>query len=104
MSYVSFSITEGEADLIRQIVDRAVRMQYDVDRQQLEMDLTACHANGCRLDLDKLLNSPDFDFAHDVFGIRRWLDRSTGTLPVEKFEPRCRFRSVYRSRATRKAS
>lgn len=32
------------------------------------------------LRLDALLSAPDFDFAHDVFGILRHIDRATGEL------------------------
>ena len=53
----------------------------------LEMDLTACHLNGCPLDLVGLLNASSFDFAHDVLGIRDCIDRATGRL-MRRFEPR----------------
>lgn len=52
------------------------------------MDLAATHANGCKLDLDKLLAFDNFNFAHDVFGIREHLDRKTGKLK-DFFLPRC---------------
>ncbi len=78
------------------IADRAVeaarrRSSHPADRllkAEVMMDITATHANGCPLDLDKLLAAPDFDFAHDVFGIRRHLDRTTGELR-DFFLPRC---------------
>lgn len=44
------------------------------------MDITACHANGCPLKLRELLAAEDFNFAHDVFGIRRHLNRETAQL------------------------
>ena len=44
------------------------------------MDVTACHLNGCPLKLDALLAAEEFDFAHDVFGIGRHIDRRNGTL------------------------
>ncbi len=53
-----------------------------------EMDITACHLNGTKLDLDRLLAFGDFDFVHDVFGIARHLDRTTGKLQ-NHFWPRC---------------
>ena len=34
----------------------------------------------CPLDLSALLEAPDSDFAHDVFGIRRHLNRQTKKL------------------------
>jgi len=52
------------------------------------MDITACHANGCPLDLKKLRAAPDFDFVHDVVGIMHHIDRRDGKL-VNFFLPRC---------------
>ena len=40
------------------------------------------------LDLQKLLDAPDGDFGHDVFGIRRHINRQTGELE-NCFLPRC---------------
>jgi hypothetical protein len=52
------------------------------------MDLTACHANGCPLKLEKMLSwERDFDLAHDVWGINRHIDRKTGEMP-DCFLPR----------------
>lgn len=45
-----------------------------------QMDITATHLNGTPLDLDRLLAFDDLNFVHDVFGIARHLDRSTGKL------------------------
>lgn len=39
------------------------------------MDITPVHANLFALDLRNLLAADDFNFSHDVFGIRRHLDR-----------------------------
>ena len=44
------------------------------------MDIEACHSNGCPLRLNELLATDDGNFGHDVFGIRRHLDRETGKL------------------------
>jgi hypothetical protein len=51
------------------------------------MDLTAVHANGCPLRLDELAAADEGNFGHDVFGIRRHIDRSTGKLR-DFFSPR----------------
>lgn len=59
-----------------------------LDLMSLEMDIGAAHANGCKLDLDKLLKADDFNLCHDVFGISRHLDRNTGEL-TGWFVPRC---------------
>lgn len=59
-----------------------------MQRQTILMDLSACHANGCPLDFKRLLAFPDFDFAHDIFGINQRIDRETGQLR-NCFVPRC---------------
>ena len=51
------------------------------------MDITACHANGNPLGLQRLLLADDFTFAHDVFGIRGHINRETGQLE-DCFVPR----------------
>jgi len=53
-----------------------------------DMDITACHRNGMPLDLVKLLQADDFAFAHDVFSIRRHINRRTGRIE-NRFVPRC---------------
>ena len=89
---VSFEVSKGEFRKLSKLADRAVTMAHDYgieyDKQWAQMDLTAAHANGCPLDLDKLALADDFNFAHDVFGIRRHLDRDTGQL-LNCFLPRC---------------
>lgn len=88
---VSFAVTKEEALTIKKIVDRAVKMarahNTKLDRLSLHMDVTACHANGCPLKLEELLGADDFNFSHDVFGIRRHMDRTTGRL-TDHFLPR----------------
>lgn len=62
------------------------------------MDLQATHANGCPLDLDKLLSFDRFNFTHDVLGIERHLDRRddspTGGKLLNHFLPRCARREI----------
>lgn len=81
---ISFNTTEKEFDLIAKIADRALviteRLGIDYSRQTCLMDLTATHANGRKLRLAELAEAPDGDFAHDVLGIRRHLNRDTGKL------------------------
>ncbi len=84
---VSFHTTKPEFETIELITDRAMRVALAQGigkghefKRTLQMDVTACHANGCRLKLHELMNAPDFDFAHDVFGIQRHIDRDTGKL------------------------
>lgn len=96
---ISFSTSNRDADLIAQIAERAERMaamhRHPRDRRKVmdyNMDITAAHANGCRLQLRQLLNADDFNFAHDVFGIERHLNRTTGALE-DCFLPRFAARS-----------
>lgn len=89
---MNFHVTTDEFKTISKIADRASKPAVALGRSyplmDVEMDVTATHANGCPLDLDRLLAFPDFDFAHDVFGIRRHIDRNTGKLG-DCFVPRC---------------
>lgn len=85
MRQVSFDVTQEDRDLIAKIVARTAALAKAeglprVDKMSLTMDLTACHANGTPLRLADLLAADDGNFGHDVFGIRRFLDRETGQL------------------------
>ena len=78
---VNFDTTREEARLIMGIAKRtAAHAAHGFDLLACEMDITACHANGCPLDLARLLAAEDFNFAHDVYGIMAHIDRSTGKL------------------------
>lgn len=90
---LSFDVkTREELDLISAIVERAIPLYRDAgiddDVMTMHMDITACHCSGCPLDLKKLLEAPDGDFGHDVLGIRRHINRSTGVIE-NCFLPRC---------------
>lgn len=80
----SFNVTRKDSDLIGKIVDRGMRLPWShalrPKRIDLHMDITAAHANGCPLRLAALLEADDGNFGHDIGGIRRFLDRSTGEL------------------------
>jgi hypothetical protein len=73
-------------DIMRmsQIADRAIEMakSANIEYKKMDaiMDLDACHSNGNPLRLAALLAADDFNFAHDVFGIRNNIDRHTGKL------------------------
>lgn len=43
------------------------------------MDIAAAN-NSCPLHLEALADASDFEFSHDVFGIERHLNRTTGQL------------------------
>ena len=71
------------AKAIAEIHKRAERVAgHRIDRMSLAMDMAA--ANGVNgnmpLDVGRLLSSDDFNFAHDVFGIMRHMNRNTGEL------------------------
>jgi hypothetical protein len=91
VSEISFAVSREDADLIDQIVDRIEATIQSDDGQwpriDATMDITACVANGCPLDLAQLLASDDFTFTHDVCGIYRNIDRKTGKLG-DHFVPR----------------
>jgi hypothetical protein len=88
-----FETTPEERKLIQAIAQRAHKtalngkIKYPVI--EAAMDITACHCNGCRLDLQKLLDAPEGDFGHDVLGIRKFIDRTTGEINRKAFQPRC---------------
>lgn len=90
MTTISFATTREEMDTILRIISRAeaAGLVHPSERMTLAMDLSACHANGCPLDLAKLEGFPALDFTHDVAGIRRHIDRNTGELR-DCFTPRC---------------
>lgn len=79
-----FTATPEEMAIIKQIAERAVKMAKDLDieydQTSAVMDIEACHCNGNPLDLQRLLDAADGDFGHDVFGIRRFMDRDEGKL------------------------
>lgn len=92
---VSFKVTKLEEAQIKIVMKRAVRLAKlegesltSKKKQHLEMDITAAHANGCALDFTKLLGFDDASFGHDVWGIRKYMNRCTGKL-TDFFVPRC---------------
>jgi len=90
MAYVKWEATPEETKLIVKIVDKALihLKDHQIDRRELHMDLEAIHSNDCKMDFEKLLRAPLFDFVHDICGIRRHIDRDTGKLK-DCFLPRC---------------
>ncbi len=85
---ISFKVSIVDQTLIERIVERAFDIydSYRVpakslpNRLSLTMDITACHANGCPLNLREMLSGADFDFIHDIGGIRENINRKTGEL------------------------
>jgi hypothetical protein len=82
MTEISFDSTPHERELISQIAQRAMGLPWPdhPTKMSLEMDITATHCNGSPLRLADLLKAEAFDFAHDIGGIRRHLNRDTGKL------------------------
>lgn len=92
MNQVNFETTIEEDQIIHKIAKRGLELYKGLgvkrDLMDIEMDITAVHLNDCELQLQKLLDADDFNFAHDVMGIRRHIDRATGKLQ-NCFLPRC---------------
>ena len=88
---ISFRVSLREAEAIDAIAQRAVALcvkhRVDYRIQDAMMDITATHANGNPLRLFDLAAADEFNFAHDVFGIRRHINRETGKLE-DFFRPR----------------
>lgn len=81
---LNWKATKEEYDLITLIAMRAEQIAKRAgaacDRMGLIMDINACHSNGMPLDLARLQAADDANFIHDVFGIRRHINRETGQL------------------------
>ena len=77
---VCFDVTLEETKLIQKIAKRAVERDPELTMLGLDMDLSACHANGCPLRLTELLAADNLNFVHDIYGIRQNIDRETGQL------------------------
>lgn len=99
---IKFDVTAAERRAINAILDRVAgicaQAKMPFDRLAHEMDLCACHANGCPLDFERMLAADDFNLAHDVFGIARHINRD-GESPTAGqlgglFQPRFARREV----------
>jgi hypothetical protein len=90
-------ITQLEFDSIDRIANRAVHMfPGRREHEDIKMDLTACVLGGCELRLEELEVADDLNFAHDLVGIERHLNRQTFQLE-DCFVPRfARGRSINR--------
>jgi hypothetical protein len=80
-------ITQIELDCINRIVNRALFLLPDRQAEHIQMDLIATILGGCKLRLEELERADDFNFAHDIVGIERHLDRTTFML-TNCFTPR----------------
>lgn len=85
---ISWDCKKEDYELISKIANRAIKEYKAIIKMDLNMDITAVHCNGNKMDLEKLLNADDFNFFHDIFGIMKNIDRKTGKL-TNHFLPRC---------------
>lgn len=80
---INFDVSNDDKITIRKIAERAMEsglVSPEYGRLGVEMNITAVHANGCPLRLAALLAADDLNFAHDITGIHRHLNRETGKL------------------------
>lgn len=89
---INWKASKFESQIIGKLAKRASAMAdksgFEYTPMDARLDITACHLNCCALNLNKLAQAEDFDFAHDVFGIRRHINRDTAQLE-DCFVPRC---------------
>lgn len=83
----NWNVAPEERPIVDQIVMRAAAMFPDRDKTDIAMDIVATHNHACRLRLADLLAADDFNFAHDIAGIGKYLDRERLVL-VNGFWPR----------------
>ena len=79
-------LTKAEHKIVIGIADRAISAGIYKNRLDADMDISAVHAT-CPLRLMDLLEADQFNFAHDMYGIHRHLNRQTGELD-DLFLPR----------------
>lgn len=85
---INWKVSLEDTALIERVADRVMRVSnLDWDATHLQMDLTACHNNGCPLRLQDMLDAKPFDLMHDILGINRHINRETGQLE-DSFVPR----------------
>jgi hypothetical protein len=106
---IAFGTTDTEFSLISKIADRVQAMEMNRpprlrrDRMSIVMDFAAVQNGSTPLDLQRLLDADDFNFAHDAFGIERHLDRDdaspTACELLNCFLPRCTKKSALQAAA-----
>jgi len=85
MGRISWDVSKGDTVLIGRIARRYKAICVDNGTPsarlvEIRMDLTACHANGCKLDMGQLASASDADLIHDVDGIWKHMDRETAQI------------------------
>jgi hypothetical protein len=84
---LQFNANKHDSDLIMRIAKRASEQFDGYSILHAMMDVTACHLNACPLRLEELAEADAFNFAHDILGINKHLNRDTGEL-MDCFLPR----------------
>ena len=88
---MKFCDNRTEVEIINKIADRFIGIAKEqgirLDKMGIVMDVEAAHCNGNPIDLVDLLAASKGDFVHDLDGIRRHIDRTTGQLG-DCFSPR----------------
>jgi len=72
------SLTDQDINKLQLIMKRCIG-KFEGSWIDLEMDITAAHLAG-QIDLQTLLEFDEMNFMHDVCGIRRHIDRSSGKM------------------------
>jgi hypothetical protein len=89
-SFADVKLNDTDRNRIDEVVDRATtlfaKMDPPLDRLCLTMDLMVVHAVIFPLDLEGMVTGDETNFAHDIGGISRYLDRTNGRL-MDSFEP-----------------
>lgn len=91
---IIWNISKADLSIVEKIVNRAIHEHLiNIDEwEALTMAITAVHLNDFTLDLNKLLNAEIPLFLHDIVGIKKFINRETGTLN-NFFVPRCTTKS-----------
>jgi len=79
INFSKFKATKEEIQTISKIAKRANKMLPSYPVLDMTMDLECAHEE-TPLKLVELLKTDDANFGHDVFGIRRFLNRTTGKI------------------------
>ena len=83
------SLTLRDKKLLTEIKNRIINLPLrEFAPDEYITYLKAAHTKATALDFKKLLDADDFNFVHDVFGIRNNLDLKTGKFK-RCFLPRC---------------
>ncbi len=81
---IKLTLSQDELHVVTKIGIRAQQVAKELginyELADALVDITACHLNGCALDLDQLLHADNFYFNRDVFGIAKNISLYTGKL------------------------